>query len=83
MAVRAGFEPAVPLRVRQFSKLVVSATHPPHQDDLKYLQLHHHYRNAKIAKVFAFVKEKEKLINFFYPKAMLAPYTLSNSTIIS
>jgi hypothetical protein len=24
----AGFEPAVPLRVRQFSKLLVSATHP-------------------------------------------------------
>ncbi len=23
-----GFEPPVPLRVRQFSKLVVSATHP-------------------------------------------------------
>ena len=29
-AVRAGFEPAVHLRVRQFSKLVVSATHPSH-----------------------------------------------------
>ena len=29
-AVRAGFEPAVHLRVRQFSKLVVSASHPPH-----------------------------------------------------
>ena len=28
MAERAGFEPAVPLRVRQFSKLLVSATHP-------------------------------------------------------
>ncbi len=27
-AERAGFEPAVPLPVRQFSKLVVSATHP-------------------------------------------------------
>ena len=27
-AVRAGFEPAVRLPVRQFSKLVVSATHP-------------------------------------------------------
>ena len=31
VAVREGFEPSVPLRVRQFSKLVVSATHPPHQ----------------------------------------------------
>ena len=29
-AVRGGFEPPVPLRVRQFSKLLVSATHPPH-----------------------------------------------------
>ena len=29
MAERGGFEPPVPLRVRQFSKLVVSATHPP------------------------------------------------------
>ena len=32
-AVRAGFEPAVRLPVRQFSKLVVSATHPSHQAD--------------------------------------------------
>jgi hypothetical protein len=31
-AVRAGFEPAVQLPVRQFSKLVVSASHPPHQN---------------------------------------------------
>ena len=30
-AVEAGFEPAVRLPVRQFSKLVVSATHPLHQ----------------------------------------------------
>ena len=30
-AVRGGFEPPEPLRVRQFSKLLVSATHPPHQ----------------------------------------------------
>jgi hypothetical protein len=27
-AEEGGFEPPVPLRVRQFSKLVVSATHP-------------------------------------------------------
>ena len=33
LAVRAGFEPAVRLPVRQFSKLVVSATHPSHQAD--------------------------------------------------
>ena len=31
-AVRGGFEPPEPFRVRQFSKLLVSATHPPHQD---------------------------------------------------
>jgi hypothetical protein len=29
-AVREGFEPSVQLPVRQFSKLVVSATHPSH-----------------------------------------------------
>jgi hypothetical protein len=28
-AERGGFEPPVPFRVRQFSKLLVSATHPP------------------------------------------------------
>ena len=32
-AVRGGFEPPVQLPVRQFSKLVVSATHPSHQAD--------------------------------------------------
>lgn len=32
VAVRGGFEPPEPLRVRQFSKLLVSATHPPHQN---------------------------------------------------
>ena len=32
-AVRGGFEPPVRLPVRQFSKLVVSATHPSHQAD--------------------------------------------------
>ena len=32
MAVRGGFEPPVQFPVRQFSKLVVSATHPPHRD---------------------------------------------------
>ena len=30
IAVRGGFEPPVRSPVRQFSKLVVSATHPPH-----------------------------------------------------
>jgi hypothetical protein len=32
-AVRGGFEPPEPLPVRQFSKLLVSATHPPHRKD--------------------------------------------------
>jgi len=31
LAERGGFEPPVPFRVRQFSKLLVSATHPPLQ----------------------------------------------------
>ena len=31
-AVGGGFEPPVQLPVRQFSKLVVSATHPSHQN---------------------------------------------------
>ena len=31
-AVRGGFEPPVRLPARQFSKLLVSATHPSHQD---------------------------------------------------
>jgi len=30
-AVRGGFEPPEQFPVRQFSKLVVSATHPPHR----------------------------------------------------
>jgi hypothetical protein len=34
-AVRAGFEPAVQFPVRQFSKLVVSASHPPHRGRLQ------------------------------------------------
>ena len=35
-AVRGGFEPPEQFPVRQFSKLVVSATHPPHQWGCKY-----------------------------------------------
>ena len=31
LAEKGGFEPPVPFRVRQFSKLLVSATHPPLQ----------------------------------------------------
>ena len=33
-AVRGGFEPPVQFPVRQFSKLLVSATHPPHRLDV-------------------------------------------------
>ena len=36
-AVGGGFEPPVRLPVRQFSKLVVSATHPSHQTDSFFL----------------------------------------------
>jgi hypothetical protein len=32
--VRGGFEPPVQFPVRQFSKLLVSATHPPHRLDV-------------------------------------------------
>ena len=38
MAERGGFEPPVPLRVRQFSKLLVSATHPPLRGLYAYLK---------------------------------------------
>ncbi len=34
-AVRGGFEPPEPFPVRQFSKLLVLATHPPHQKECK------------------------------------------------
>ena len=40
VAVRGGFEPPVQFPARQFSKLLVSATHPPHQwgsKDIQYL----------------------------------------------
>ena len=37
LAVGGGFEPPVRLPVRQFSKLVVSATHPSHQTDSFFL----------------------------------------------
>ena len=39
LAERGGFEPPVPLRVRQFSKLLVSATHPPLRVQTKILVL--------------------------------------------
>ncbi len=36
LAVRTRFELVVRLPVRQFSKLVVSATHPPHQSSVLF-----------------------------------------------
>ena len=44
-AVRGGFEPPVQFPVRQFSKLVVSATHPPHRYGFAPKRLL--YRNGK------------------------------------
>ena len=48
-AVRGGFEPPVRLPVRQFSKLVVSATHPSHQADpfeWTGLQIYKHFAES-------------------------------------
>jgi hypothetical protein len=48
-AVRVGFEPTVHFRVRQFSKLFLSATQAPHQKGGKrtrFFQLLHH-KNKK------------------------------------
>ncbi|MEY4142259.1 MAG: hypothetical protein RL110_1631, partial [Bacteroidota bacterium] len=50
VAVGAGFEPAVQLPVRQFSKLLVSATHPSHLVDW----------TAKIGNPFGILKKKGK-----------------------
>ncbi len=49
LAERGGFEPPVPLRVRQFSKLLVSATHPPLRAEIFYRFLK---RSANIALPF-------------------------------
>ena len=47
-AVRGGFEPPVRLPVRQFSKLVVSATHPSHLSAQWVICLHKRFGTAKI-----------------------------------
>ena len=47
-AVRGGFEPPVRLPVRQFSKLVVSATHPSHLSAQWVRRLHKRFGTAKI-----------------------------------
>ena len=56
-AVRAGFEPAVRLPVRQFSKLVVSATHP------NFLSALISQMQCKITTFFGYAKW---LRHFFY-----------------
>ena len=47
-AVRGGFEPPVRLPVRQFSKLVVSATHPSHLSAQWVRCLHKRFGTANI-----------------------------------
>ena len=62
-AEKGGFEPPVPLRVRQFSKLLVSATHPP-------------FLNGSFAKKrcksTAFFWHTQIFVNFFAKKKKLA-----------
>ena len=48
VAVRGGFEPPVRLPVRQFSKLVVSATHPSHLSAQWVRCLHKRFGTANI-----------------------------------
>ncbi|MEN9700441.1 MAG: hypothetical protein RLZZ301_1639 [Bacteroidota bacterium] len=48
-AVGAGFEPAVQLPVRQFSKLLVSASHPSHHCSMNGWQK---YENIRFLKAF-------------------------------
>ena len=50
MAERAGFEPAVEFPLRQFSKLLLSATQPP----LRKLRLHKFLIWATPSKIFLF-----------------------------
>ena len=51
-AVRGGFEPPIRLPVRQFSKLMVSATHPPHRKECKVMQF------CRFRKIFQQVQKK-------------------------
>ena len=44
LAVRGGFEPPEQFPVRQFSKLVVSATHPPHRTGLQIYTLSYFFQ---------------------------------------
>ena len=51
-AVGGGFEPPVRLPVRQFSKLVVSATHPSHQTDSFFLTGLQRYKEFIVLQLF-------------------------------
>ena len=66
IAVKAGFEPAVPLRVRQFSKLVVSATHPLHRSESELPGAAGSFQRRKINRSFRNVQlPGEKNYTFF------------------
>ncbi len=45
-AVRGGFEPPEQFPVRQFSKLVVSATHPPHRTGVQIYTLSYFFQGV-------------------------------------
>ena len=65
-AVRGGFEPPVRLPVRQFSKLVVSATHPSHQTDSFFLTGLQIYKEFIVLQLFGadFVIFKVEYVTF-------------------
>ena len=65
-AVGGGFEPPVRLPVRQFSKLVVSATHPSHQTDSFFLTGLQIYKEFIVLQLFGadFVIFKVEYVTF-------------------
>ena len=65
-AVGGGFEPPVQLPVRQFSKLVVSATHPSHQTDSFFLTGLQIYKEFIVLQLFGadFVIFKVEYVTF-------------------
>lgn len=46
-AVKGGFEPPEQFPVRQFSKLLVSATHPPHQSGVQIYNLSNFFQTLR------------------------------------
>ena len=66
LAVGGGFEPPVQLPVRQFSKLVVSATHPSHQTDSFFLTGLQIYKEFIVLQLFGadFVIFKVEYVTF-------------------